>query len=111
MIKNIRLDVLRRGSYDPTCPSGPGRGKRTIKPEIGDVVMVCKPAKHNDAKYRILERFKSEQSLIIRYKGDSKGTIVPTRLVITLVAGCLLGGTADLAEGDQATYSAEREKN
>ena len=23
MIKNIRLDVLRKGSYDPICPKGP----------------------------------------------------------------------------------------
>ena len=73
--------------------------------------MVFNPAKLNDAKYGIVERFKSDQSLIIRYKGDSKGTIVPTRLVIPLVDGCIIGGTADLAEGDQATYSAEREKN
>ena len=82
VIKSIRLDVLRKGSYDPTCPSGPGRGKRVLKPNIGDVVMVCNPAKHNDAKYGIVEGFKSDQSLSVRYKGDSKGTIVPTRLGI-----------------------------
>ena len=73
--------------------------------------MVCNPDKHNDAKYGIVERFKSEKSLIIRYKVDSKGTIIPTRLVIPLVAGCLIGGTADLVEGDLDTYSAERENN
>ena len=38
MIKNIRLDVLRKGSYDPTCPKGPGRVKNVLKPNIGDVV-------------------------------------------------------------------------
>ena len=52
------------------------------------------------SKYGIVENFKSEQTLINRYKGDNKVTIVPTRLVIPLVAGCLIGGTADLAEGD-----------
>ena len=100
MIKNIRSDVLRKGSYDPTCLSGSGRGKRILKPRIGDVVMVCNPAKHNDAKYGIVENFKSEQTLIITYIVDNKGTIVPTRLVIPLVAGCLINGTADLVEGD-----------
>ena len=49
--------------------------------------------------------------MIIRYKGDNKGTIVPTRLVIPLVVGCIISGTADLVEGDQATYSAEHENN
>ena len=90
MIKNIRLDVLRKGSYDPTCPKGPGRGQRILKPNIGDVVMVCNPEKHNDAKYGIVEGFKSDQSLIIMFKGDTKGTIVPTRLGIPLAVGCLL---------------------
>ena len=105
MIKSIRLDVLRKGFYDPTCPRGPGRGKRVLKPNIGDVVMVCNPEKHNDEKYGIVEGFKSDQSLIIRYKGDSKGTIVPTRLGIPLAAGCLLV-TADVVEGAQVTNSA-----
>ena len=38
MIKNIRLDVLGKGLYDPTCPSGTGRGQRILKPELGDGV-------------------------------------------------------------------------
>ena len=54
-----------------------------------------------------MEGFKSDQSLIIRYKGDSKGIVVPIRLGIPLAVGCLLGA-ADTAEEDQATYSAER---
>ena len=82
--------MLRKGSYDRTFPRGPVRGKRVLKPNIGDVVMVCKPEKHNDEKYGIVEGFKSDQSLIIRFKGDSKGTIVPTRLGIPLAVGCLL---------------------
>ena len=35
MIKGIQLDVLRKGSYDPSCPKGTGRGKRVLKPNIG----------------------------------------------------------------------------
>ena len=61
--------------------------------------------KHNDAKFGVIEGFKSDQSLIIRCRGDHKGTVVPTRLGIPLAAGCLLV-TADVIEGGQATYSA-----
>ena len=89
----------------------PGRGKRVLKPNIGDIVIVCNTEKHNDAKYGIVEGFKSDQSLVIRFRGDSKGTIVPTKLGIPLAAGCLLVA-ADVVEGAQATYSAllKREK-
>ena len=80
MIKGIRLDILRKGAYDPVCPKGLGRGKRVLKPNIGDIIMVCNPDKHNDAKYGIVEGLKSDPSLIIRFRGDSKGTSVPTRL-------------------------------
>ena len=104
MIKGIRLDVLRQGSYDPSCPKGTGRGKRVLKPNIGDIVMVCNPEKHNDAKFGVVEGFQSDQSLNIRFRGDNKATIVPTRLGIPLTAECLLA-TADNVEGDQATYS------
>ena len=82
----------------------PGRGKRVLKPNIGDIVMVCNPEKHNDAKYGIVEGFKSDQSLVIRFKGNSKGTIVPTKLGIPLAVGCLLVA-ADVAEVANATYS------
>ena len=81
---------MRKGRYDPSCPKGPGRGKRVLKPNIGDVIMVCNPDKHNDAKFGVIEGFKSDQSLIIRFRGDSKGTVVPTKLGIPLAAGCLL---------------------
>ena len=91
--------VCPRMLFTSTFSSGIGREKRILKPVLGDVVMVCNPAKHNDAKYGIVEDFKSEQTMIIRYKGDNKGTIVPTRLVIPLVDGCLSSGTADLVEG------------
>ena len=96
---------MRKGSYDPSCPKGTERGKRVIKPNIGDIVMVCNPEKHNDAKFGVVEGFQSDQSLNIRFRGDNKATIVPTRLGIPLAAGCLLA-TADIVEGDQATYSA-----
>ena len=67
--------------------------------------MVCNPDKHNNAKFGVVEGFKSDQSLIIRFRGDSKGTVVPTRWGIPLAAGCLLV-TADVVEGAKATYSA-----
>ena len=51
------LDVLRKGSYDPSCPKGAERGKRIRKPNIGDIVMVCYPKNHNDAKFGIVEGF------------------------------------------------------
>ena len=107
--KGIRLDVLRKGSYNPVCPKGPGRGKRVFKPNIGDIV--CNPEKHNDAKYGVVEGFKSDQSLVTRFRGDSKGTVVPTKLGIPLAAGFLLVA-ADVVDGAQATYSAllRREK-
>ena len=105
MIKGIRLDILRQGSYDPSCPKGIGRGKRVLKPNIGDIVMVCNPEKHNDAKFGVVEGFQSDQSLNIRFRGDKKATVVPTRLGIPLAAACLLT-TADIVEGNQATYSA-----
>ena len=61
MIKGIRLDVLRKGSYYPVCPNGPGRVKKVLKPNIGDIVMVCNPEKHNDTEYGVVEGFKSDQ--------------------------------------------------
>ena len=64
------MDVLRKGSYDPSCPKGPGREKRVLKPIIG---LVCNPDKHNDAKFGVVKGFKIDQSLIIRFRGDSKG--------------------------------------
>ena len=105
MIKSIRLDILRQGSYDPSCPKGIGRGKRVLKPNIGDIIMVCNPEKHNDAKFGVVEGFQSDQTLNIRFRGDKKATAVPTRLGIPLAAACLLT-TADIVEGDQATQSA-----
>ena len=52
--------------------------KRILKPELCDVVMVCNPAKKNDAKYGIVVKdFKSEQTLIVRYKGDNKRNSCP----------------------------------
>ena len=105
MIKDIRLDILRQGSYDPSCPKGAGRGKRILTPSIGDIIMTCNPDKHNDAKYGIVEGFKSDQTLQVRYRGDKKATEVPTRLGIPLAAACLLK-TADVAEEKQATQTA-----
>ena len=105
MIKGIRLDVLRKGSYDPSCPKGPGKGKRVLKQNIGDVIMIYNPDKYNDVKFGVVDGFKSDQSLIIRFREDRKDTVVPTKLGIPLAAGCLLV-TADLVEGDQETYSA-----
>ena len=105
MIKNNRLDILRQGSYDPSCPKGTGRGKRVLKPNIGDIIMTCNPEKRNEAKFGIVEGFKSDQTLNVRYRGDKKATEVPTRLGIPLAAACLLR-TADIVEGDQATKSA-----
>ena len=89
MVKDIRLDILRQGSYDPSCPKGVGRGKRVLKPNIGDIIMTCNPDKHNDAKYGIVEGLKSDQTLQVRYRGDKKATEVPTRLWIPLAAACL----------------------
>ena len=67
--------------------------------------MTCNPEKHNDAKFGIVEGFKSDQTLHVRYRGDKKATEVPTRLGIPLAAACLLK-TADIAEEEQATQSA-----
>ena len=71
MIKEIRLDVLRQGSYDPSCPKGTGRGKQVLKPNIGDIVIVCNLEKHNDAKFGVVEGFR----VINHSTSDSEGII------------------------------------
>ena len=101
---------MRRQAYDLENTRNKGRGKRKLSPTVGDVVMVNPKEKWDNAKYGIIEKIKSDQTVVVRFKGAKQGTITPTRLIIPLSARCLVGGKpADIVEAKLSAYAAHAE--
>ena len=86
----------------PAAPRELGGGNEFSNPTLGTLSW---SATLRSIMMPNLGLWKGFRVINIRFRGDKKATVVPTRLGIPLAAACLLK-TADIVEGDQATYSA-----